>query len=131
MVSSAAKKRGKSFRLSEVCSEAVLFRRARDWERFHTPKDLLLSLIRESSELAEILLWKEPAELPKLIAKNRRQLGDELADVLSRVVLLAHDFGIDLDQAWRRKQAINRRKYPIKRFYGRNSKSALGRSKRS
>lgn len=94
------------------------FRDERDWKQFHNPKDQALSLCLEAAELLEIMQWRNGAELEKHLAGNRDRVGEELADVLGWVLLLAHDLQIDLSAAVERKIQLNREKYPIEKAKG-------------
>jgi len=105
--------------------EAVIrFRDARDWARFHRPKDLALGLVAEVGELAEVLLWKSDAEIEAAVRDPafRARLGEELADVLTFVLYLSHAAGLDLGQALRDKIRTNERKYPVERSRGSSTK---------
>lgn len=94
------------------------FRRERDWEQFHNPKDQALSLMLEAAELLEHMQWKNGEELAKHLEANRPRVGDELADILGWVLLLANDLKIDLDAAFRMKLIENAKKYPVEKAKG-------------
>src|SRR5690606_8085299 len=95
-------------------TDALLhFRRERDWEQFHNPKDQMLSLALEAAELLELAQWREGEALEKHLNDHREQLADELADVLGWVLLIAHDRGIDLAAAFEAKLRKNETKYPV------------------
>jgi NTP pyrophosphatase (non-canonical NTP hydrolase) len=94
------------------------FREERDWKQFHNPKDQALSLCLESAELLELMQWRNGPELDDHLTANRERLGEELADVLGWVLLLAHDQQIDLAAAFRRKLEVNSRKYPVGKAKG-------------
>jgi dCTP diphosphatase len=100
------------------------FRRARDWTQFHTPKDVVLSLLIEAGELAEHFQFKSEAEARDYLraAKSRRAVADELSDVLYWMLLLAIDANIDVAQAFARKMRHNARKYPVRKAKGRSTK---------
>jgi dCTP diphosphatase len=100
------------------------FRSERDWAQFHNPKDQALSLCLEASELMELMQWRNGQELLHHLKKPdiREQLGDELADVLGWVLLIAHDQNIDLAAAFDRKLAKNHAKYPIHKARGKADK---------
>jgi NTP pyrophosphatase (non-canonical NTP hydrolase) len=102
----------------------VRFRTERDWAQFHNPKDQALSLVLEAAELLEIMQWRHGEELQAHLRKPeiREQLGDELADVLGWVLLIAHDQRIDLRAACERKLAKNQEKYPVHKVRGRANK---------
>lgn len=92
------------------------FRDARDWAQFHNPKDLAAALSIEAGELLEVFLWKGPSEA------EPARVREELADVLSYALLLAHHYGLDPDAIIREKIALNRRRYPVDRARGNATK---------
>lgn len=98
--------------LAALAAALVEFRRERDWEQFHNPKDQALSLVLEAAELLELTQWKNGEALRAHLAANREALADELADVVGWCLLIAHDQNIDLTEACRRKLAKNVAKYP-------------------
>ena len=102
--------------LKKLQSEVVQFRDERDWKQFHNFKDMLLSLNLEVSELCEHFQWKSEEEALQL---GKEELGEELSDILYWVLLLSHDLGIDLGQAFREKMAKNMKKYPVELSRGR------------
>ncbi|CUA83162.1 MULTISPECIES: nucleotide pyrophosphohydrolase [Gulbenkiania] len=90
------------------------FARARDWPRFHTPRNLVLALTGEVGELAEVFQWltdDQAAGLAKDPAR-RQACEEEIADVLMYLVRLASVLGIDLDRAVAAKLLRNAEKYP-------------------
>ncbi len=108
--------------VKSLTGKIVKFRDARDWKQFHTPKDMILSLMLETAELAEHFQWKNAEELETHLANKRAELGDELADVLYWVLLIAHDLNIDIVQAFRSKMRKNERKYPVEKSLGSSRK---------
>jgi NTP pyrophosphatase (non-canonical NTP hydrolase) len=95
--------------VSELMAALADFNAARDWGRFHTPRDLAMALSIEASELLELFLWKEgPADLPA-----RERLREELGDVMICLVNLAAKSGVDLMAAAADKLAKNAEKYPV------------------
>lgn len=105
--------------LDKLQSEVVQFRDERDWKQFHNFKDMLLSLNLEVSELCEHFQWKSEEEALQL---EKQALGEELSDILYWVLLLSHDLGIDLGEAFREKMAKNKEKYPVDQSRGRKEK---------
>ncbi len=87
----------------------------RDWQQFHSPKNLILALTGEVGELCEIFQWMSDAD--SLSAATNPEIGqaveDELADVLMYLVRLSSVLGIDLNEAVTRKLASNGQKYPV------------------
>ena len=97
----------------------VKFREERNWKQFHNPKDMAISLALEATEVLEHFQWKSSEEIEQYLkGAGGAQLSEELADVLYWVLLLAHDLGIDLDQAFRVKMVKNDAKYPIAKARG-------------
>ncbi|TVU30064.1 hypothetical protein EJB05_21670 [Eragrostis curvula] len=100
------------------------FARERDWEQFHSPRNLLLALVGEVGELSEIFQWKGevPKGLPGWDNNEKEHLGEELADVLLYLVRLSDMCGVDLGKAALRKMEINARKYPVGQCKGSSKK---------
>lgn len=98
--------------LSQLTERIVTFRDAREWKQFHKPKDMALSLMLESAEVGELFQWKNDHEIESKLPEMRADLGRELSDVLYWVLLMAHDAGVDLADAFDQKMAENERKYP-------------------
>ncbi|XP_004692038.1 PREDICTED: dCTP pyrophosphatase 1 isoform X1 [Condylura cristata] len=90
------------------------FAAERDWDQFHQPRNLLLALVGEVGELAELFQWKpdEEAGPQAWPPKERAALQEELSDVLIYLVALAARCRVDLPQAVLAKMDINRRRYP-------------------
>lgn len=105
-----------------LTARILKFREERDWKQFHTPKDMAISLVLEAAEVCEHFQWKNPAELEEHIKNGKEELGDELSDVLFWVLIMAHDFGIDLRNAFERKMVKNEAKYPAEKVRGRHVK---------
>ena len=105
----------------DIRREVAAFADERDWEQFHSPRNLLLALVGEVGEAAEILRWQGDAD-PAIPAGKEEDWGDELADVLTLLVRLADRSGVDLTAAFARKLEKARAKYPVDRFKGSNRK---------
>lgn len=95
------------------------FARERDWEQFHSPKNLAMGLTIEAAEVAEIFQWLTEEQSKKLSPAQRAHLGEELSDVLSYLIKLADSHGIDLVAAARAKIRKNALKYPVAKAKGR------------
>jgi NTP pyrophosphatase (non-canonical NTP hydrolase) len=102
--------------LSAVKRRVLEFRRERDWEQFHTPKNLAGSICIEAAELLEHFQWKSGAE--KLTAVETKAVAHELADVFIYTLLMANDLKIDLLEATMSKLKENARKYPVAKARG-------------
>jgi len=102
------------------------FARERDWERFHSPKNLAMALAGEVGELLELFQWltEDASHQVAREGATARRVRDELADVLVYLVRLAAVLDVDLDEAVRSKLAANALKYPADRARG-NAKKYL------
>lgn len=100
----------------------INFRNKRNWKQFHNPKDVAISLSLEASEVLEHFQWKTNEELEDYIKKNKKNIGEELADVLYWILLLSHDLRINLEEAFKKKMTVNEKKYPIRKSKGKNAK---------
>jgi NTP pyrophosphatase (non-canonical NTP hydrolase) len=90
----------------------------RDWDRFHTPKNLATALSVEASELLEPFQWLVSGEPAELDETKRTAIRHEMADVLTYLVRLADKLDVDLYAAVHEKMAINRQKYPADKVRG-------------
>lgn len=107
--------------LEDLRAEIGRFAEERDWERFHTPRNLLLAVVSEVGEAAEILRWQGDAG--ETVPEEKRQdWNDELADIFILLVRLADRSGVDLSAAVPAKLAKAAAKYPVERFRGSNRK---------
>ncbi|KAF0934851.1 hypothetical protein E2562_028855 [Oryza meyeriana var. granulata] len=110
--------------LEELRKRMADFARERDWEQFHSPRNLLLALVGEVGELSEIFQWKGevPKGLPGWDEAEKVHLGEELADVLLYLIRLSDMCGVDLGRAALRKLEINALKYPAGQCKGSSKK---------
>src|SRR5690242_14356105 len=99
----------------ELQRRIIAFRDARNWEQFHNPKDLAVSMVLEATEFLEHFQWKSSDEIKSHLKKRGDEVSDELVDVLYWVLLIAHDMKIDLPKAFERKMVQNEAKYPVEK----------------
>jgi len=104
--------------LDELRTRLREFARERDWEQFHSPKNLASALIVEAAELLEHFQWLTRAESESLDAGTQDEVEQELADVLIYLVRLADRLNVDLLAAAGRKIELNARKYPASQVRG-------------
>ena len=97
------------------------FRRARDWEKFHSPQNLAVAISVEAGELLEHFQWMLPSE-SRPTDRQSLAIEQELADIAILLSYLVNDLGIDIDQAVQRKLALNAERYPIDKSHGRATK---------
>lgn len=108
---------------AEVLQQLIEFRRERDWEQFHHPKDIAISLSIEATELLEWFQWRNNTEIQQMLTSDKREaLEDEIADVAVYLHYLCHDLNIDLEQAIQQKMQKNSAKYPVDKVKGRADK---------
>lgn len=93
----------------------------RDWQPFHNPKNLAMSLAIEASELMEHFQWLTPEEASQAVhdPDQREAICDEIADCLAYVLAMANTIDIDLSKELSRKMKKNAAKYPIESSRGR------------
>ena len=94
------------------------FAAARDWDQFHSPKNLAMALSGEAGELLEVFQWLTEEQSSRLLPEAKAAAGEEIADVLLYLVRLADKLGIDPIEAARHKLAKNEQKYPADKARG-------------
>ena len=106
--------------LAELTDRLIAFRDARDWRRFHSLKNLILSVSIESAELVELTQWQGDDALEDRIddPEFQARLAEECADVLIYLLLIAERAGFELDAAALNKIEINERRYPVEKARG-------------
>jgi NTP pyrophosphatase (non-canonical NTP hydrolase) len=98
--------------LDELRDRLRAFAAARDWDQFHSPKNLAMALIAEAAELVEHFQWLTEEQSRALSPAKTAEVADELADVLIYLVRLADKLGIDLFAATQAKMVRNETRYP-------------------
>ncbi|XP_020552946.1 dCTP pyrophosphatase 1-like [Sesamum indicum] len=100
--------------LKELAKKLDEFAKARDWQNYHTPRNLLLAMVGEVGEVSEIFQWRGEVEkgLANWEESEKEHLGEELSDVLLYLIRLADICGIDLPHAATKKLLKNAIKYP-------------------
>ena len=90
------------------------FARARDWEQYHTPKNLAMALAGEAGELVACFQWLTPEESAQVMHDPgaAAEVESELADVLQYLIRLADVLGVDLPAAVRAKMKVNETRFP-------------------
>ena len=110
--------------VAELRGRVLAFVQERDWEQFHSPKNLSMALAAESGELMEHFLWAESRASLDVARdpKKRPAIEAEIADVVIYALEFANICGIDLSAAVETKLAANAAKYPIEKARGRSDK---------
>ncbi len=112
--------------MEELLREIVAFNRERDWEQFHSPKNVVMDLASEVGELVEHFRWL--TELESYEA-NGAEVREEIGDVFRVVIYLAHRLGIDPIEAAREKLELTGKRYPAESCRGRSDKYVRDRTR--
>lgn len=108
--------------LTDLRLELRRFAAERDWEQFHSPKNLAMALSVEAAELLEHFQWLSDTESSALSPETRAKVSEELADVLLYLVRLADKLDVDLTVAASEKLKLNATKYPADKARGSSKK---------
>lgn len=108
--------------IQELTEIIVKFNLQRNWEQFHNPKDLALSLTLEAVEVLEKFQWKSPEEIDSFVKTNKKEIAKELADTFYWVLLMSYYLKIDISKEVKLKMKENAKKYPVKKAKGRHTK---------
>ncbi|HIJ59165.1 MAG TPA: nucleotide pyrophosphohydrolase [Nitrospirae bacterium] len=110
-------------KIEELTKRLIDFRRQRDWEQFHKPKDLAISLCLEAAELLEHFQWKSDKEVMDYVnSEALNKIQQEVADIAIYLLLICKDLKIDLYEAVSKKITKNEMRYPVEKSKGRSDK---------
>ncbi len=101
--------------IEQLVAEVRRFAEERDWVQFHDPKSLVLALMGEVGEMAELIQWL-PADKAAEVASTpplQRRVADELADVFTYLLRLSDVLDVDLERAFAEKLERSRRRFPV------------------
>lgn len=99
--------------MQELIERLRRFAKERDWEQFHSPKNLAMALSVEVAEIVEHFQWLTREESRNLGTEKRSAVRDEIADVMIFLAMLSDKLGIDPISAAKEKMALNAQKYPV------------------
>ena len=108
--------------IKNLTDKFIRFREERDWGQFHTPKDLAISLTLEAAEVLEHFQWKTEDEIKEYTKTHKEHIGEELADVMSWILIMSHDLDIDIIEACNKKMEKNALKYSVEKAKGKHTK---------
>ncbi len=110
--------------INQIKDHVLAFAREREWEQFHSPKNLSMALAAEAGELMEHFLWATPEQSRAVAADpvKRSKIADELADVVIYALEFANTTGLDVAASIQAKMAANAKKYPVEKARGRADK---------
>jgi dCTP diphosphatase len=110
--------------LSEIRKRLAQFAEVRNWDQFHSPKNLSMGLAAEAAELLELFQWLTE-EQSKEIARDEKEMAlvrEEIADVFIYLVRLSDKLGVDIEKAVKEKMELNEKKYPVELSKGNATK---------
>jgi dCTP diphosphatase len=108
--------------VQQLINDIKAFNRERDWEKYHSPKNLSMALSVEVAELVEVFQWLTEDESRHLPPAKQQAVEEEIGDVTILLLALADELGVDILDAGRQKLARNRAKYPVEKCRGRAEK---------
>jgi NTP pyrophosphatase (non-canonical NTP hydrolase) len=110
--------------LRDLTNEVKAFCSERDWDQFHTAKEVAIGMVTESAELLDLFRFKTEQQCEEILndPARREKVSDELADVFFFVLRFAERTGIDLKTALSAKMQKNHAKYPVEKARGNNKK---------
>lgn len=112
----------KTATIQELKKTLANFVTERDWDQFHTPKNLSMAIAAEAAELMEHFLWVESKDSLKTFKDKENQVKEEIADIIMYLISFANQTGIDVSDAILHKLALNAKKYPIEKCKGKSLK---------
>jgi len=106
--------------IKELKEFSKKFQEERDWDKYHTPKDVAIALSVEAGEVLELFLWKSDKEVEEMLKDpiKKNKVTEEVADVFSYLILLSNKLDIDLVKSFYEKMDKNHEKYPIDKIKG-------------
>jgi dCTP diphosphatase len=107
-------------KIDQLLMNLLAFRRERDWEKFHSPRNLSISISIEAAELLEKFQW----QIGEISASSqlKEEAEKEIADIFIYLLLISNDLGIDLLEAARIKIEENKNRYPVEKAFGKATK---------
>ena len=110
--------------LENIQKRLEKFAKDRNWEQFHTPKNLTMALSVEVAELVEIFQWSNSGGLDEIDDfDTRKKIEEEIADIFIYLIKISGKLDLDLDKIIMNKIDINEKKYPIEKSFGSSKKS--------
>ena len=108
--------------MEELKHKLRAFVKAREWEQFHSPKNLAMALSVETSEIVELFQWLTQDQSKNLTVDKLEEVKGEIADVMIFLTMLADKLGVDTVEAAKEKITVNEKKYPVDLSKGKSEK---------
>lgn len=112
----------KTTTLQELKDLAENFSKERDWDQFHSPKNISMDITIEAAELAEIFLWSGSKTSFERAKEKNQEVQDEVGDILHALLIFCNQTGIDLVEAFKQKLEKTKKKYPVDKCKGKSKK---------
>lgn len=106
--------------IQKLIDAVVAFREERGWTGTANPKNIAIATSIEAAELLEHFKWKTDREIEEYITKHKKEIEEEVADVLFNTLLMVDKLGIDMDTVFFEKMKKNNKKYPVEKVKGKN-----------
>lgn len=108
--------------IEEIKSKLKEFAQMRDWEQFHSPKNLAMALSVEAAELLENFQWMTEKQSEKLSPQRQAAVAFELADIFIFLLRISDQLNVDLIEITKRKMELNNKRYPVDKVKGSSKK---------
>jgi len=108
--------------IKQLTEKIKKFRDERDWQQYHTYKNIAEALVVEAAEVLELFAWKSEEEVKKYAQEHKQEISEELSDVLVNILELADELDIDIIKACEEKMAKTAKNYPVAQVKGDNRK---------
>jgi len=104
----------------ELSERVSNFIKEREWEKFHNPKDVAISISIEAAELLENFQWRDDEEVDKMLEDRNylNRITEEMADVMVYLIVMSNKLGVNLIDIALKKMEKNEEKYPVSKFKG-------------
>lgn len=104
--------------MNELKIKLMAFVKERNWEQYHSPKNLAIGLSVEANELLDIFIWLSENESRQVTPLQLERIKEEVGDIMIHLVNFCNAFGIDPIDCAHQKLEINKKKYPVSKSYG-------------
>jgi dCTP diphosphatase len=108
--------------LADLSHRIRTFCQARDWDQFHSPKELAVAITAEAGELLQHFVWQTPDQVHARAEERKDEIGDEIADVAILLIELADKMRLNLGDLIAAKLDRNNQRYPVEKARGSNLK---------
>jgi dCTP diphosphatase len=108
--------------IDDLTNRIRAFVEAREWQKYHNPKDMAVAIAAEAGELMQHFVWQQPEQVEQRILERREEIASEIADVGILLFEMADLLGLKLGDAMAAKIAHNEQRYPAEKSRGNNRK---------